>query len=149
MQRQEFLDNHLIADADIPKIGSGRMAVLRSYGIETALDIEKDKILEIDGFGEVLTGNLLAWREEVNRTFRFNPTVPPPQAKVQEIEIKFRQLRQSLELELQKGPAALQGIAASAEQHLSQSYREIQRAMGRVAQAEADLAVFDRGGKAP
>ncbi len=44
LQLNRFLDNFRIADAKIRKIGSGRKALLASYGIETAADVDHVRI---------------------------------------------------------------------------------------------------------
>ena len=56
MQLSQFLDQKVIADHTIPKIGPGRTAILTSYGIETACDIVEDRVLDVPGFGPELTG---------------------------------------------------------------------------------------------
>jgi DNA-binding helix-hairpin-helix protein with protein kinase domain len=60
-QRQRYLDRFRIDRAKIRRIGSGRVAMLASYGIETAADIEGAKIMRILGFGETLTSELVRW----------------------------------------------------------------------------------------
>ncbi|MGA2402691.1 MAG: hypothetical protein ABSG91_13465, partial [Syntrophobacteraceae bacterium] len=46
-QRQRYLDRFRIERAKIHGIGMGRTAMLASYGIETAADIERSKIMRI------------------------------------------------------------------------------------------------------
>ena len=53
-QRMHYLERFAIANAKIPKIGSARKAVLRSFGIETAADVDQRKISAIQGFGPTL-----------------------------------------------------------------------------------------------
>jgi DNA-binding helix-hairpin-helix protein with protein kinase domain len=62
-QLHRHLDRYLIATAKIRKIGSGRKAVLASFGIETAADLNQSKILAIQGFGPGLVGELMMWRQ--------------------------------------------------------------------------------------
>src|SRR5262249_46331126 len=71
--RIRHLRLHLLTDAEIPMIGASRKQALASYNIFTAADVNESRIRKIKGFGDVLTGNLLAWKEEVLRRFRFDP----------------------------------------------------------------------------
>ena len=62
LQTERYLSAFLISDANISGIGTSRKSVLQSFGIDSAADIERRKILSIDGFGPVLASNLLDWR---------------------------------------------------------------------------------------
>jgi hypothetical protein len=83
--RLRHLRLHLIADADIPKIGEGRKQVLASHTVLTAADINEHTIREIGGFGDVLTSNLLTWKEGVLRQFYFNPATALSPAELREL----------------------------------------------------------------
>jgi DNA-binding helix-hairpin-helix protein with protein kinase domain len=107
-QRERYLDRFHIDHATIPNIGLGRKAMLASYGIETAADIERARIMSISGFGESLTRNLLDWRKGHEGNFRFNPSesIDPTDAAAVERDITTR--RQKLLQTLQQGPQILQ-----------------------------------------
>lgn len=62
-QRVRYLGALRIEDAKLHNIGPARCAVLRSWGIDTAADVEEAKIAEIPGFGKNLTDKLVIWRE--------------------------------------------------------------------------------------
>ena len=62
-QRARFLGQFRIEDAKLNNIGPARCAVLRSWGIDTAADVDDAKIAEIPGFGKSLTDKLVLWRE--------------------------------------------------------------------------------------
>jgi DNA-binding helix-hairpin-helix protein with protein kinase domain len=68
-QLQRYLDRFLIANAKIKKIGSGRKAVLASFGVQTAADVDRQKIAAIQGFGPALIGELMAWQQNVANKF--------------------------------------------------------------------------------
>ena len=75
-QLHRYFDRFIIAHAKIPKIGSGRKAVLASFGIETAADIEQYKISAIQGFGPTLVTSLMEWRQNLTKRFVFNALEP-------------------------------------------------------------------------
>src|SRR5207237_950797 len=138
-QLRQFLQRKFISDAEIPDIGPVRKAALRSYGIETALDIEAAKIDRVPGFGPERTKRLLKWRAEMERRFRFDPRAGIPQGRLDSLEAKYRQRRQELETLLTKGPESLKVLSAQAENHLSQLLAGIQQRLLQVAKAETDL----------
>ena len=71
-QRQAFLDRFSIIHAGIPGIGPAKTATLISFGIETAADVKKSVVLNIPGFGEVMTGRLMAWRRGCEAQFQYS-----------------------------------------------------------------------------
>lgn len=70
-QRQlfSFLDQFDIQNASIPGIGSGKQALLSSYGVDTAADLSLNKLLSIPGVGDVTASALMAWRSRVENRF--------------------------------------------------------------------------------
>jgi DNA-binding helix-hairpin-helix protein with protein kinase domain len=73
-QKHEFLDRFLLRSAKISGIGPARMVTLASYGIETAADIERNRIMQIPGFGPSTASKLLDWRSQQERKFVYNPS---------------------------------------------------------------------------
>src|SRR5262249_55018521 len=69
--RAQFLRTRFLGDHKIPGIGPNREVLLASYGVETAYDVEEERILAIRGMGPVLTGKLLAWKKKVLKEFHF------------------------------------------------------------------------------
>lgn len=78
-QLARHLGQYRIEAARLPNIGPARCAVLRSWGIDTAADIEEARILEIPGFGTALTNTLVSWRRLKEQSFtpNTNPVVDP------------------------------------------------------------------------
>ena len=104
-QRQRYLNRFRIHRANIPGIGVSRSAMLASYGIETAADIKsRGQILQILGFGEVLTSELMRWRKGHERNFRFNPSDSVDRREVDAVNREFDARRQNLLSTLRQGP---------------------------------------------
>jgi DNA-binding helix-hairpin-helix protein with protein kinase domain len=143
-QRAEFLANHNLDDAEIEGIGPGLKATLRSYGIETADEIIDLNISAVPGFGGAgkRAQKLLQWRYSVERSFRFDPNAGIPKDRLAAIDVKYAQLRQSCEVELQQGLQALQTIAADAIRQCGEVWKKIQDLLIPLAQAEADLSII-------
>jgi DNA-binding helix-hairpin-helix protein with protein kinase domain len=106
-QRQRYLDRFRIDRAKIRGIGVGRSAMLASYGIETAADIEGSKIIQIPGFGATLTSELVRWRQGHERNFRFNPSEPVNRRDIDAIARELEARRQNLLSTLRQGPDLL------------------------------------------
>lgn len=106
-QLYRHLDSLQISHAKIRHIGPGRTAMLASYGIETAADIEARAIRQIPGFGKSTTGALVAWREMHKRNFRFNPNEPVDPQELAKLDQRVEARRQELVATLRQGPAAL------------------------------------------
>ena len=107
-QRERFLDRFRTDRVSIQDIGPGRKAMLASYGIETAADIEAGKIQQISGFGDVLTSKLVAWRRSHEARFHFNPGEPIDPRELAVLERELEKRRQTLTNLLSQGPATLQ-----------------------------------------
>ena len=110
-QRQRYLDRFRIDRGQIRGIGTGRSSMLASYGIETAADIDQAKILQIPGFGEGLTAELVGWRKKHEQNFRFNPAEPVEKRDVDSLDNEFEQRKQTLLSTLQHGPDALRRLS--------------------------------------
>lgn len=72
IQLSRFLDQFKIEDADIQGIGPGRKMTLESYGIETAEDIDSNRIANVPGFGPKMANKLIRWRRSVEAHFVFD-----------------------------------------------------------------------------
>lgn len=93
-QLRRYLDRFRIDRARIQSIGPGRTAMLASYGIETAADIDRSRIMQIPGFGAALTSELTQWRRSHEANFVFNATEPvdPGDIAALDAELLGRQL---------------------------------------------------------
>jgi len=109
-QRKRYLDRFRIDKGSIEGIGPSRTATLASYGIETALDIDRSSILSIPGFGEVMTASLVSWREQHERNFRFNPDEPLDPQELRKLEEELNKWQSSLVAQLKTGKSDLDRI---------------------------------------
>jgi len=92
-QRHRFLDRFRIDRAKIRGIGSGRAAILASFGIETAYDVEARRVMNISGFGPSLTAELIEWKRVQEAKFSFNPNEPIDPAEISRVESEIAALR--------------------------------------------------------
>jgi hypothetical protein len=66
-----FLDTHLIRNAKIKGVGPAKEAALISFGIESAADIDLNRLMAVPGFGPVISQNLIQWRQSIERRFTY------------------------------------------------------------------------------
>jgi DNA-binding helix-hairpin-helix protein with protein kinase domain len=102
IQLHRFLEKFYISNAKIKNIGRNRKIVLRSYGIETAADVQRHAILQINGFGPVIAGSLVAWRTSIERKFIFKPNEPLNPADVSSVRSAILKEQSDLETNLRQ-----------------------------------------------
>lgn len=110
-QLARYLDRFRIDRASIRGIGTSRAAMLAAYGIETAADVERYAVMNVPGFGEKLTGELLAWRHSHSVNFRFNPNEPLDPRDIAQAKQEIDARRTQLISTLRGGPPELQRAA--------------------------------------
>jgi DNA-binding helix-hairpin-helix protein with protein kinase domain len=107
-QLRRHLDRFLIANAKIAKIGSGRKAVLASFGVQTAADVELQKVTAIQGFGPTLVSSLMAWRQSVANKFVFNASEPVNQSDLTNLKARIANRKVELDNKIRGSAAGLQ-----------------------------------------
>jgi len=135
-----YLDQFLIENASISGIGEKLTADLRSWGIETAADVNRAKILAISGFGPVRTGELVSWRNglegKYQRLSQSARKIATPQ-----LDQKFAQQRQQLEKSLRGGVEDLQAINKQIAQEKMQFLEQCRQIAQKLAQAEMNVSI--------
>lgn len=144
-QRDQYLQAFFIGDVKIPGIGPSRQTILRSYGVETAYDVDSGRIDGVPGFGPVYLGRLVSWKNDVARGFKFDAASGVPKSELLALQTKYSKLRYTVETDLLNGPQQLRHIVVQHEQHMARLIREAETRVLKVLQANADVAaVTDR-----
>jgi DNA-binding helix-hairpin-helix protein with protein kinase domain len=141
-QRQAYLDRFSVRSANISGIGPAKTATLISFGIETAADVNQSDVLRIPGFGNVMTGKLLAWRRGHESHFKYDRT-PNAQDVADERSLRGRYAAEKAKLEstIRNGLGTLRNARArlDALPAMARSDRALTDALAVRAQAEQDL----------
>jgi len=137
-QRDAYLDRFPIRSADISGIGPAKKATLISFGIETAADVARHKVLVVPGFGDALTEKLVQWRRRHEQGFRFNPNASDVQAE-QALRSKFDVRKRDLETKLSSAAQTLDEALPRLRAKAKQADPAVARAQAALDQAEADL----------
>lgn len=141
-RRQQQLVSHLnkyrIDMADLDGIGPGRCATLQSYAVETAADIEANRLFGISGFGPKLIKRLVDWRGRCTQTFIFDSSKGVSQSEIQSVDRDMMNKRYKLEQELATGLASLASINNQIQQRRSQLHSQALSMINNYAQIVAN-----------
>lgn len=141
-QLHQFLDRCFIDRADIKDVGPARKAALRSFGIETAADVERNRVRQVRGFGERLTAAMVDWRKSCERRFTFNPNQAVSDADRSQLRSKFAAKKASIEGQLSNGASELHRFSKEATVKAAGLKAQAEWAAQKLAQARADLAAM-------
>jgi DNA-binding helix-hairpin-helix protein with protein kinase domain len=141
---RSYLSSRRIEHASIQDIGPSRKATLRSYGIESAADVDRRTIRRIDGFGDSLTARLCAWRSSVEQGFRFDPSKNITPSEVSALDAELSRIRARLSSDIMAAVASAEQERRTAEASLVVVYAELLRAASSLANARAAAAGMTR-----
>lgn len=133
-----FLERFEIERSLIPGIGPARKAMLQSYNIETALDVKKNRILNVPGFGPTLAGELMKWRKELEGRFRFDANKGVDPRDVAQLDQEIAETKRRLEAGLLNGEAELKQIHDTILLERTRLGPKVEAALRAVDQARAD-----------
>src|SRR5262249_52973271 len=137
-QLEDYLENFFIEHATIPGIGPGRKATLESYGIETAADVDKHRIVAVPGFGPAMAEKLVEWRRETERGFQFDPTKGVDPQKIVAIDRDIATQKRKIEQTLIAGSNELAQIKRQIDQQDLRLRGEVESTLAVLMQARAN-----------
>lgn len=138
LQLERFLDGFEISRAKIDGIGPGKKQTLESYGIETALDVVRFRVLGVPGFGPKTADKILEWRAGIERRFRFDASRGVDPRDIQRVEGTILAQKKALEDGLRSGVYELRQIRAQILSSRRYTASEIEAIHREYVQAEAD-----------
>lgn len=142
-QLHRYLEGFFISRAKISGIGINRLAVLESFGVETAADIVDWRIHKIPGFGSRLSDNLLAWRKQIEAKFIFNPKQSIDPRDEQQLRARFNQEYTQIKEFLQSGHVKLQQISREMHSRALAIQKGLDQKALDLEQARADVKAVD------
>jgi DNA-binding helix-hairpin-helix protein with protein kinase domain len=138
-QLQKFLDSHYIRDATLAGIGPGRRAMLASYGIDTANDLNWPSLEKVGGIGSRNAVTLMIWRDALVSRFVFNPSLGVDGAEIAKLERGIAERRSHLEQTLACGATELELIGRRIQGARAVLQAETEQVLLQLLQAEEDL----------
>jgi DNA-binding helix-hairpin-helix protein with protein kinase domain len=113
-QLERYLERHPINGAKMRKIGTARKAVLASFGIETAADVEFHRVEAVQGFGPSLVSELVTWRKGIEQKFVFNAKEPISPAQIAAVKTALANKKVVFDAKLRSAMIRLQQVASLA-----------------------------------
>lgn len=138
-QKRQFLERHFIDSATIAGVGPAKKAALRSFGIETAADVTRAKVIAVKGFGEVLTRAVVDWQKACERRFVFKPQIAVTDADKNAVRAQIAARKRAIEVALNAGAAELQRTRQEMANKANTLTPLLQATSQKLAQAQADL----------
>jgi len=141
-QRQAYLDRFSIRHANISGIGPAKTATLISFGVETAADVHLSAVLQVPGFGDVMSSRLVAWRRELEARFKYNPQLNSQDVADEKMLLgRFAAEKAKLESTIRNGLGMLRNSKASLDALPDKAIHDkaLADALAVRAQAEQDL----------
>lgn len=139
-QLNAYLRQVYISNSQISGIGSSRKAVLASFGIETAADVNRQAISRIKGFGDVLTKELVDWRARVEAKFVYKPSPRDGEQEVSQIRAQIAARASGIQKTIESNLGRLEPTKNEILSRRRYLQPLIEAAAKRKAQAEADYA---------
>ena len=141
LQMLKFLESQEIRKAKIRHVGLARQTALASYGIENALDLTEERVLEVPGFGANNSVPLLEWRKSIEKAFVYDPK---PNAmdkeELQKVQFEIDQKGSEFRKILTSGPSDLTQAAHAINVREKKVDPVIARAYAEFRRAKEDLA---------
>jgi DNA-binding helix-hairpin-helix protein with protein kinase domain len=141
-QKKKFLERFFIDAADIPGVGPTRKASLRSFGIETAADVSRARVMQVKGFGDSLCRAVTDWKASVERRFVFNPANAVSEADKNIVRSKFAARKKTITATLTGGALALRQFNQAAASRASTLQPQLSQAAKQLAQTKSDLSLL-------
>ncbi len=135
--------DHVIAESDIPNIGGKLKQLLIANGIQTAADVQPNRIQRIGGFGPDRTANLLAWRESVAASFRFDPSTGISDPHRRDLDHKYRRSHEAIMADIERTVQNLENLDGWANQQIMSLIPELRSALAEWVVAKANLDLMD------
>ena len=139
-QRLTYLSQFRIGDAGLFNIGAARMAVLRSWGVETAAETDEEKVGSIPGFGRNLTERLVSWREGLEQRFHFKPTAVADPRDVQRVDRELAARCTRYMKELRPAILALEKRINNTRDEMHAVWQRLEAAFGDLMLAKYNVA---------
>jgi DNA-binding helix-hairpin-helix protein with protein kinase domain len=142
---EQWMEGHLIRDANIAQIGRSRVAMLASFGIETAADVIRlfqSQSFAIPGFGQRLMNNLWYWAADIQTKYKPDATVALPLELGLKIKSKYEQEIQTMAHRLYLIGEDLAGFMPLVESKQPKVMGVLTQLALEYLQAEADVKVM-------
>lgn len=142
--RRAFLDSQLIEKAKVKGVGSKLSATLAAWNIESALDVDYNRIINVPGFGPAKASALMSWRSQLEQQFNRRPPVPLARSVIGPITAKYVRARVQGREELLTGKARIATFVSDLTETAPKAQADAAASRARLDQALADVRIMPR-----
>ena len=140
---ENYLASFRLTENHISGIGEKRLAILRSFGVKTAADIEQPRLRSImPGMGDASVRKLLDWRRSLEQDFQYQPDMTVFQKVEETVEQKSSETRQKIEREIGGLLVALRSNSARVRRQQQELSAKAGILAKELAQAEKDMTAL-------
>jgi DNA-binding helix-hairpin-helix protein with protein kinase domain len=139
---EAFLERHVIAAHQIADVDKRTQALLLSFGIETAADVTDTKLSRVPTLSRERRQHLLAWRQSIERRFRYNPRGGVDQRILRELSSRHMRERLANQAKLNGGALLLRQIVSETARQRPALQRLVNERALALRQAEADTNIL-------
>ena len=144
----EYLDSVRLDDAEFSGVENEQLAVLKSFGIKTAADIESKRyLLSIPGVGENFASKLVEWRKELERKFDYDSESKIPETEKERLAQETAGMRRKIEKEIEMLLGVLRLGSVNLRRQQQKLVAKSETLAGQLLQTESDLSAV--GSNAP
>jgi DNA-binding helix-hairpin-helix protein with protein kinase domain len=140
-EKQAYLQGHQIATQRVLGIDQRTLALLRSFGVETAADCTEQGLKAVRGLSRPKKNQLTSWRQNLENRFRYDPRKGLDPKVVREVKGRFVRERVTHQAELCGGALLLRQIAADIDRQRPSLQRLARQRAEAMWQAEADTHI--------
>lgn len=140
-QLLQHLSKCTIQHSTISGIGKERKEVLIMNGIRSALDVDRNKILRIHGFGNAIADDLMDWQSTCKRKFKFNPNTIELENAKKDIKNKLVVRKKNIENDLLNGVNSLKKAREETILGRESLIKELEVIFKQLAQAEGHIFI--------
>jgi DNA-binding helix-hairpin-helix protein with protein kinase domain len=141
-QLLRFLSRFHVEDVSIPGLGQLQLVALVSFGVETAAEVERQRLEKIRGLSPTLINQLLAWRWGLEGMFKFDAAGAGAASDQKALDHWYAQRYRPLTAALSSGLEELRRKAAIYEHRRRTFLVNARMVAEALAQARADMQVF-------
>jgi DNA-binding helix-hairpin-helix protein with protein kinase domain len=144
VNRRAFLDSQLIEKAKVKGVGTKLSATLAAWNIESALDVDYNRIINVPGFGPAKASALMSWRTRLEQEFNRRPPVPLANSVLGPITTKYVRARVQGREELLTGKARIATLVSDLAETAPKAQADAAASRARLDQALADARIMPR-----